>query len=142
MGNYKETFEWIDFPQGRVRYAGGRRGKEEPAIETFAVEVYGRIYYGEIRRSFLVDRNNYNLEVISFGWLTHDWYGTEPDSRYCAAFTINELGEVQALLCQAVPVWRSFDARPPFLTEYVTAHFMGEVIFRDGWALTRDEGGM
>jgi hypothetical protein len=139
VGDFRKTFEWIDFPQGRVRYAGGKRGRDEPPIETFAVEMHGGIYYGEISELFLSDGNRYNLQIVSFGWLKPDWFGIEPSPEYCAAFTCEELGEVQALLCQAVPVWRSLDDRPPFLTEYFHAHFMGEIVFKDGWALIKDE---
>jgi len=139
VGDYSKTFEWIEFPQGRVRYAGGRRGRDEPPIDTFAVELRGRVYYGEITQLHLADGNRYNLEIVSFGWTKHDWLGTEPNAKYCAAFTVKDLEEVQAILCQAVPVWRSLEDRPSLLSEFFEARFMGELIFRDGWALIRDE---
>ncbi|WP_090052631.1 hypothetical protein [Luteibacter sp. 329MFSha] len=139
VGDYSKTFEWIEFPQGRVRYAGGRRGRDEPPMETFAIELYDRVYYGEICESLLADGNRYNLMIVSFGWTKHEWRGIEPNPRDCATFTPRELEKVQALLCQAVQVWRGLDDRPPFLTEYFESRFMGEVIFQDGWALIRDE---
>ena len=140
MGNYSKTFEWINFPQGRVRYAGGRRGRDEPPIQTFAVELHGCVYYGEIASLFLADGNRYNLEIVSFGWKKHEWFGTEPDPRYCAIFTENELAQVQWLLCQTIPVWRGLEDRPSSLTEYFEARFMGDLLFREGWALLRGEG--
>jgi hypothetical protein len=140
VGDYSKTFEWIDFPQGRVRYAGGRRGRDEPPIDTFAIEIHGRVYYGQIQELFLPDRCSYNLEVVSFGWLKHDWLGSKPDPKHCAAFTLNGLSEVQALICQVVPVWRNLEDRPAILYESAQTHFAGEIIFRDGWALlTEDE---
>jgi len=142
MDKYTKTFDWIDFPQGRVRYAGGKRGRDEAPIHTFALEMHGRIFYGEIGELFREGGNDYDLEIISFGWLRHDWLGTEPDARYCASFALNELQEVQVLLCQAVVAWRNLDVRPVILTEYGSARFMGEVVFRDGWALIGNaEGG-
>jgi len=139
MGDYSKTFEWIEFPQGRVRYAGGKRGRDEPPIETFAVEIHGWVYYGQVLTVFLSAQNNYNLEVVSFGWLKHDWLGVEPDPEYCASFTLNELSEVQSLVCHAVSTWRNLEDRPAILYESAQTHFMGEISFRDGWALVKDD---
>ena len=141
MASYEETFEWIDFPQGRIRYAGGKRGRDESPIETFAAEIYGRKYYGEIRKAFLPDRHNYKLEVVSFGWPKHDWFGTTPDPQYCAAFSSKDIAEVQRLIRQAVPRWLALEDRPSIVTEYADSHFAGEVVFRHGWALLRDDEG-
>ncbi|MDR6936296.1 hypothetical protein [Luteibacter sp. 3190] len=142
MASYEKTLEWIDLPQGRIRYAGGRRGRDESPMQTFAEEVRGRTYYGEIRKSFLPDRHTYNLEVVSFGWTNHDWLGAEPDPRYCAAFSSIELLEVQQLILQAVPAWLALEDRPSVLTEYVDSRFAGEIVFRDGWALVKDDEGI
>ncbi|SFW75717.1 hypothetical protein [Luteibacter sp. UNCMF366Tsu5.1] len=139
MGNYSKTFEWIDFPQGRVRYAGSKRGREEPPIETFTVEYRGGVYYGEIDERYLADGNRYNLEVVSFGWVIHDWVGTEPDPCSCAAFSFDELSEVQAMVCGAIKAWLKLEDRPSFLYESFQSRFMGEVAFRDGWALLKDD---
>lgn len=139
--SYEKTFEWLDFPEGRIRYAGGRRGRDEPPITTFSVELSGKTYFGEFRRCFLPDGNNYDIEVISFGWRQHDWPGTEPHPKYCAAFTPEEIGHVQSLICQAVTVWRSLKDRPSIVREYSDSRFSGEVAFRDGWALVRDVEG-
>jgi len=139
MGAYSKTFDWFDFPEGRIRYAGGRRGRDEPPIHIFAVEIYGWIYYGEIRKIFLADGNNYNLEIVSFGWMRDEWFGTEPNPPFCSAFTLKELGEVRALICQVVPLWRELEDRPIVLTEYVDSHFMGDIFLREGWALIKDD---
>jgi len=135
MGGYSKTFEWIDFPQGRVRYAGGRRGREDPSIETFAVEIRGAVYYGEVCEVFSLEQNDYSLEVVSFGWMKHDWLGVEPDPEYCASFSLDDLSDVQSLLCETVPIWRSLEDRPAILYESIQTHFTGKIVFRDGWAL-------
>ncbi|SEW03961.1 hypothetical protein [Luteibacter sp. 329MFSha] len=139
MGKYSDTFDWIDLPQGRVRYAGGKRGRDEPPIETFAAEIFGSIYYGEVRAVFLADGNNFNVEIVSFGWLKHDWFGTDPDPRYCAAFTLRELGEVQSLLGQMISAWCLLDERPFVIDESAQSRFMGDILFRNGWVLVRDD---
>lgn len=139
--SYQEAFEWIEFPQGRVRYAGGSKGRDEPPIETFAIELHGQVRYGEIKKSFLSNRHDYNLEVVSFGWSKQEWYGSVPVPGQCSVLFANDLETVQALLCEAVQVWRTFSTRPFFLTEYPDSHFRGDVLFRDGWALTTVQGG-
>lgn len=142
MGEFSKAFDWIDFARGLVRNAGGRRGRDEPPIHTFAVEMGGGIYYGQIGRRYLAGHQSaYNLEVVSFGWVKQDWLGTDPNPRFCAAFTSEELADVQSLICAAVPVWRTLTHRPAFLYESDQTHFMGEVVFRDGWALLKDDGG-
>ncbi|MDR0780592.1 MAG: hypothetical protein LBF16_07850 [Pseudomonadales bacterium] len=141
MSAYDKTFEWIDFPQGRVRCTGGGANREEPK-EVFAVELYGQTYYGQIKRQFSSNGNDYNLEVVSFGWPKDGWFGAEPDPESCAAFTLKNLETIKILLCQTVQIWRSFDNddRPIFLNESSKSHFMGQVLFRDRWALAQDEG--
>lgn len=68
MGEYSNTFDWVQFPEGRARFAGGIRGWDEKRHETFAVEVNGVEYFGELDSVFLPDRHNFNIEIISFGY--------------------------------------------------------------------------
>lgn len=141
MGDYSKTFEWIEFPKGRVKYAGSKRGRDEPPIETFAVEYRGEIHYGEVEERYLSDGNRYNLEIVSFGWINHDWFGTEPDLRFCTAFTFDELADLQAMVCEAIKAWIKLEDRPSFLYESFQSRFMGELVFRDGWALVKEDEG-
>ncbi|RYH37457.1 MAG: hypothetical protein EON54_19255 [Alcaligenaceae bacterium] len=137
----QQAFDWINLPQGRVRYAGGAEGRDEPPIETFAIEWQGKVRYGEIRKAFLSDRHDYNLEVISFGWVEQEWHGSTPDPDQCSTLFASDVEAVQTLLCEAVQVWRTFSTRPFFLTEYPNSRFQGDVLFRDGWALTTTHDG-
>jgi len=140
MGDYSKTFEWIDLPQGRVRYVGEKRGREEPPIDVFSVCVHGWTYFGELRRIYLSDRNHYDLEIVSFGWLTEDWFGTEPDPAFCASFTEKQLGDVQILVSQAVSNWYAMDDRPAILFKSSKSGFSGDIHFASGWALLKDVG--
>jgi len=141
MGDYSKTFEWIDFPQGRIRYAGGSRGRDEAPIQTFAVEIGGHIYYGQIDDVLSPDQRSYRLEVVSFGWLEKEWSGTSPDPRHCAAFAAEELEQIQLLLSQGVTVWCGLEERPSFLFRSTKASFSGEITFGYGWALIKDDEG-
>lgn len=137
MSDYSKTFEWVAFPEGRIRYAGSARGRDEPPIETFAVEISGSVHYGEIKRIFLPDGKSYGIEIVSFGWLTKNWPGVEPDPRLASSFTTRQLADVQSLICRAVAVWDGFDDKPFFLFS-TKSHFNGSIEFLEGWALIKD----
>ena len=87
----------------------------------------------------LGERNDYNIEVVSFGWLDREWLGTEPNPKHCVAFPSRQLGNGQSLICQAVPVWRSLEDRSSIVREFADSHFIGEVIFRSCWALVAQD---
>lgn len=147
MGYKDKTFEWINFPSGRIRYlreGGGARGRDFIPVELFAADINGKINLGIIKRDFLANRCDFNVEVVSFGWtsvgvIDDDW---TPRPGACSSFTMRELGVAQALVLQAVHVWSAYedDSKPSFLIESPQSHFMGEVSFREGWALLQEQG--
>lgn len=132
------TFDWVQFPEGRARFSGGVRGiMDEQRHETFAVEVGGEEYFGEIRNAFLPNGNDYNVEIVSFGYGSDGYVGMP--STACQTFTKAEISTVQTLIVQLIAAGRQFAQRPNLLTEFPTAHFMGEVIFDEGWVLIADD---
>jgi len=138
MESYAGSFDWVPLPAGRARFAGGIRGIDEVGHETFAADVGGREYFGEIQRAFLPNDNDYNIEVVSFGYGDQKAVGM-PMPGTCEVFTLAEVGLVEALAAQLIAAGTRFAERPTLLVEYPNAHFMGEVLFRDGWILARDE---
>jgi hypothetical protein len=106
------------------------------------VEFHKQVYYGEIKSKFSPSGNNYNLEIVSFGWPKDGWFGIEPDPKICATFLLKDLEIVQIILCQSVRIWYDLEKRerPSFLNESSQSRFMGEVLFSNGWALVMDEG--
>ncbi|WP_369943673.1 hypothetical protein [Xanthomonas medicagonis] len=132
------TFAWLEFPEGRARFSGLVRGVDELGHETFAVEVDGVEFFGEIERAFLPNDNDYNIEVVSFGYGSEKSLGM-PMLAGCQVFSQAQINKVQALIVQLILAGAQFSDRPSLLTEYPNAHFMGQVIFRDGWALVADE---
>lgn len=140
MGDYNKTCDWIDFPEGRIRYAGDARGRDEPPIETFAVEISGSVYYGEIKRIFSPNEKSYDIGIVSFGWPTKDWTGVEPDPRFASSFTAHQLADVQSLVCQAIPVWDALKIKPSFLFSTKSC-FSGEILFHQDWALLKEDTG-
>lgn len=134
------TFDWLQFPEGRARFSGGVRGiMDEQRHETFAVEVSGKEYFGEIQRAFLPNHNDYNIEVVSFGYGRDGDVGM-PMLGSCGVFTIAEIHAIQTLIVRLITAGRHFSNRPTLLNEYPNAHFMGEVLFKDGWVLATDDG--
>lgn len=138
MSSY-DTFEWQQFPEGRARFSGGIRGWNERGYDTFAVELEGEVVYGEIARTFLPNHNDYNIQVVSFGYGMQENVGilnengTLPNAQ--GIFPSAYLQHVQALVVQLVRVGLHFQKRPALLTEYADAHFQGKVIFPAGWAV-------
>ena len=131
-------FDWLELAGGRARFAGDIRGFDELGHETFAVEVDGREYFGEIGNIFLPNGNDYNMEVISFGYGSAGDVGM-PMLGTCRVFTAAEIATIQALVVQLIAAGTRFRDRPSLLREYPNAHFMGQVVFRDGWILASDE---
>jgi len=128
------TFDWLDFGQGRARFSGSIRGADERGHETFAVEANGAEYFGEIDRAFLLNGNDYNMEIVSFGY-TDKEYVSAPFPSARAKFTPADLEVMQLLICSLIEAVSKAAEKPYIMGEYADAHFMGKVIFREGWAL-------
>ena len=135
MGDYTNTFDWVQFPEGRGRFAGLKRGCDDQGHTTFSVELRGNEYFGEIDQVFLPDQHNFNVEIIWFG------YGRGEDVGIpgaAAKLTSQEIGTAKELITQLVHAGRSFSRPPNVLQQTPVSQFMGEVIFREGWALLKN----
>ena len=138
MDSHKPPFDWVQFPEGRARFSGGVRGIDEQGHDTIAVEVDGNEYFGEIEPAFLPNNNDYNVEIVSFGYGAKTSFGM-PMLAACHVFSAAEINTVQRLIVQLVAAGMKFTDRPNVLMEFPNAHFMGEVLFRDGWALVKED---
>jgi hypothetical protein len=134
----KGPFDWHDFPEGRARFIGGIRGAEQIGNEGFVIEANGiPEIYGEIRRKFTENRNDYNLEIVSCGWPGKSWLGM-PMPGMCYRFSHDELTVVKSLIIGLVNSVKCYENRPSFLTEYPNAHFLGSVLLADGWTALKE----
>ncbi|WP_144655620.1 hypothetical protein [Achromobacter dolens] len=68
MDIYERTFDWVPPAEGRVRFAGGIRGWDERGHDTYAVDVDGKVMYGEIARTLLADQNDFNIQIVVRLW--------------------------------------------------------------------------
>jgi hypothetical protein len=130
MKGLKGFFDWMEFPQGQARFSGMKRCWDEEGRETFALKVRGIEYFGEIEKSFLPDRHNFNLEIICFG------YGRGEDVGIPGAaevFTLEEAEICQQLITQLVDEGLKLDRPLGVLTQAENSRFMGDIAFRDGW---------
>lgn len=141
MSSYEHPFDWQRFPEGRARFSGGVRGADEQGHETFAIEVDGEECFGEIARTFLPNGNDYNIEVVAFGYGSDSYVGM-PVLDACRTFTMAQIDRIHALAIRLIEAGARFEDRPHLLKEYPNARFMGEVIFRDGWALVEIDEAM
>lgn len=136
---HEKIFEWQQFPGGRARFAGGIRGWDERGYDTFAVELEGEVVYGEIAPAFLPNHNDFNVEVVSFGYGMRENVGIlnegGPGPYAQGIFPPAYLQRVQSLVVQLVKTGLRFQVRPTILTEFPNAHFQGKVIFPAGWAV-------
>jgi hypothetical protein len=136
MSDYKGVFDWVQFSEGKARFAGTKRCWDEQGHITFALELNGVEYFGEIDQVFLPDRHNFNVEIISFG------YGRGEDVGMPGAaivLTIDEAAVFQRLITQLVRAGLGFHRLPNVLSQTENSRFMGEIVFRDGWVLMHEE---
>ena len=139
MDSHKSSFDWIQFPEGRVRFSGGVRGiVDEQRHETFAVEVDGSEYFERSKRNSCPITTT-TTSKWSFGYGSDGYIGM-PKLGTCQIFTPEEISTIQTLIVQLIAAGTHFSDRPSLLNEYPNAHFMGEVGFKDDWALVKDDG--
>jgi hypothetical protein len=139
MNDYQGVFDWVQFPEGRARFSGEQRGViDEQGHETFAVEVGGVEYFGEIEAAFLSNHNDFNVKVVSFGYDSRKYIGA-PMLEACRVFTLTEINIIQALIVKLIAAGMHFPDKPSLLMEFPNARFMDEVSFKDGWILVAEE---
>ena len=128
------VFDWIQFPEGRARFGGGVRGWDELGHETFALELRGIEWFGEIKRTYLANGNDYNLVIESFGYRWERDVGV-PGAGARSVFALGEEATARSLIVQLIEAGLNFEAPPYQLGQLEHSHFMGEIIFQGGWML-------
>lgn len=125
--------DWVEFPEGRARFAGGTRGAgtDDNPHEAFSIELGGHEYFGELRDSW-IDDYHFNIEVVSFGWSGKDWIGM-PTPGLCARFTEGQITSIKGLVLKLIEAASTFEEKPFVIGNGPS--FTGSVVFLDGWAL-------
>jgi hypothetical protein len=134
-----KTFDWVQFPEGRARFSGTRRCWDEKGRKTLALEIRGNEYFGEIKRSYLENQNDYNIVIDAFGYGRGEDVGMPGMADVREIFTPDEEAVARALVVQLVQAGLKFDDPPTVLDQTETSHFMRKVIFQDGWMAVRSD---
>ncbi|WP_063584514.1 hypothetical protein [Achromobacter ruhlandii] len=138
MDIYERPFDWVPAAEGRVRFAGSIRGWDERGHDTYAVDVDGKVMYGEIARTFLPNQNDFNIQIVSFGYGVREHVGmpwpADHDSHAWAISDAETPQRVQSILARLIQAGLHFEDRPRVLLEYPQARFQGKLIFAEGWA--------
>ncbi|MCC4605660.1 hypothetical protein [Xanthomonas campestris] len=129
------TFEWVDFPEGRARFSGGIRGFDELGHETFAVEINGNEYFGELKKRWLPDETSYDIEVVSFGYSIQREVGMPITSWSVRTFTGEQLDSTRNLIVKLIAAGTSFTDKPLILSKSSGAIFTDKIFFNENWAL-------
>lgn len=133
MSEGQGAFDWIALPGGRARFCGGVRGAEQRGHEAFAVEVDGRVFYGEIRKRWLDDRC-FALEVVSFGYRVIENIGVRGDAAdwLAAGFTHAQWLAIEQRVADLVAAILRRESRPFVLSMEQLDDFSGEIHFPRG----------
>ncbi len=138
MSAHEKAFDLIEFPEGRARFSGEVRGWDELGHETFALELRGKEYFGEIKNSFLENHNDYNVVIDAFGYGWEKEVGM-PGTDVREFFTANEETIARALVVRLIQSGLKLED-PPFVLE-PPSHFMAEITFKVDWMLVEQSGG-
>lgn len=130
--------DWHTFNEGQACFSGGIRGWDELGHQTFTVRLDGSEYFGEIKKAWLPNEQDFNLEVLSFGYGMKLNVGIPITSQSVPAFSPETLQRVMSLVVQLVLLTAHSEDKPFVMSEDSESHFMGQVFFREGWALVKD----
>ena len=138
MSLSSKTFDWMQFPEGRARFSGEVRGWDELGHETFALELRGNEYFGEIKNSFLDNHNDYNIVIDAFGYVFEIEVGM-PGAEAREVFTREEEAIARSLVVQLIQAGLEFDDPPTILDQTEASRFIGGITFLDRWMLVESK---
>lgn len=125
-------FDWIQFPEGRARFSGIFRGWDEQGRQTFALELQGAEYFGEIKDVFNEGSASYGFSISDFGYGRGELVGM-PGTGVRRAFKEDEVLVAKSLIAGLIRAGLEFKNRPSIFLPEDIAHFNGEIIFQEGW---------
>lgn len=137
MNAYEKTFDWLQFPEGRTRFSGTKRGWDEKGHVTFSLEIDGMVRHGEMDQVFLENGSDYNIEILSFGCGRGEDVGM-PGAQ--AAIGQDLLKAARSLITSLIQAGLGFKGPPNILMQTSDSHFMGRFHFGDGWAAQTQRG--
>ena len=129
--NYLPT---VELTGGTVGFIGMARGVDEMGHEVFQIQLRNdSVLYGEYKKRFLENGNDFNIEIISFGLIDRKNFGNNNLDSF-RKFREDQVDLIRSLIIQLFTSDDAVEARKPIDDFwYETARFLGEVYFLPGW---------
>jgi hypothetical protein len=135
---HEKTFDWVQFPEGLARFAGTFRCWDEQGRKTFALDLGGNEYFGEIKRTYLENHNDYNIVIDAFGYGRGEDVGM-PGTGARGVFTSDEEAMAQSLVVKLIQAGVEFDDPPTILDQTESSRFISGITFLDRWMLVESK---
>jgi hypothetical protein len=127
----------LNFPTGKIGFASTVRGWDEEPRDAFRVELPDRpTMFGEWRAKFADNGNDFNVEIVSFGYLRESHLGSA-HLLHRKEFFAPERDVVERLIRALFADESPKTGAALFATK--KARFLGAVNFMPGWILRGDE---
>lgn len=118
-------------PTGRASFESVIRDWDKSPVDAFSVELTGHLaLYGIWRPKWAPNGNDFNVEIVSFGWASQYNVGN-PNPMTRRKLSIEQVTDAKALivaLVEDVAVRRKI---VPFSSKI--ARFLGRIHFQDNW---------
>lgn len=130
---YDDYFRVVETTAGKVRFGGTERGTDELPREVFAAQLTDRpVMYGEWRQKFGANGDDFNVEIISFGYPSSYSVAGEAGKE---SFARTEMAAIEELVAA---LFASADAKSQLaaFSPYRRGAFLGKIRFLPGWIRT------
>jgi hypothetical protein len=116
------------FANARIRFGGITRGMDENVHDLIRIDrTEGPALFGEYKLLFMANKNDFDVEIRSFGFVEHGTIGIRDRQL---AFSATECEAIERLI-------RSFFSNPDvFKKRFLPpARYLGGVAFKPDWVL-------
>jgi hypothetical protein len=132
-----ESFAIVTFDTGRAAFALSGRAWDEVGHDMFAIQLHNRpVLYGEWREKWAANRNDFEVEIMSFGYRDAFRAGS-PNLSDRNIFTSRERTILEDLIRRLFLSSSATKNVPSFTS--TKGRFLGGVHFSDGWILARTD---
>jgi hypothetical protein len=123
----------LNLPNGKIGFKSTVLGWDEEPRDAFRIELSARpTMYGEWRAKFASNENDFDVEIVSFGYKSVRHLGSMlPVHR--TEFSASEQSAIEELIRSLFADQTARAVIVPFSSK--TAHFLGAVTFAPGWIL-------
>ncbi len=121
----------VILPTGRVQFAGIPRSWDEIGRYAFSVELPNQpAMYGEWRAKFAENDNDFDVEIVSFGFLRASSLG-DPTPAHRRQFSEGDISIIQELIVALIASPAATAQVVPFTSK--KGKFLGKIHFLPGW---------